>query len=170
MLGTFISGWLLLGGIVILDHVSVEVLVQDRFVCSIQCCVPLPFPEYHVSGVVKRPGQWIVYKVLLSQYAVPNEYAGRGSGVQLLSFLFLNVDASQASEHTAMLYRWIPPIPGHIRSLAHYRSHRSAVLEIDLHRDCKRQFVLRKCGIVHHASYAFRDRAVRPFDNSIRLK
>jgi hypothetical protein len=42
------------------------VLVQDRFVCSIRCCVPLPFSEYHISGALKHTGQWIVYEVLIS--------------------------------------------------------------------------------------------------------
>jgi len=130
---------------------------------------PNQLNKYHISGAVKRPGQWIVYEVLLSRYAVPNKYAGSGSVIQLLSFLFRNVDESQASEHTEMLQRWLPPMPGLVRSLADYRSRRRAVLVIDCHRDCKRPVLLRNSGIVQHASYAFHDRAVRLFDDSIRL-
>ena len=98
-------GWLLLYGFGFgfLDDISVEVLIQDRFVSSIRYCVPLSFSEYHISGAVKRPGQWIVYEVLLSRYALPTEYAGSGSVIQLLQFLFRNMDESQASEHTEMI-------------------------------------------------------------------
>ena len=83
-----------------LNDISIEVLIEDRFVCSVRCCIPLSFSEYHISGVVKGLGQRVVYKVLLSRYAVPNEYAGSGSVIQLVSFLFRNVDKSQVSEHT----------------------------------------------------------------------
>jgi hypothetical protein len=50
-----------------------------------------------------RPGQTIVYEVLISRYAVPNQYAQRLSVLEPLSFLFRNVDESQASEHIEML-------------------------------------------------------------------
>jgi len=112
--------WLLLCGFGFgfLYDISVEVLVQDCFVCSIRYCVPLPFPGYHISGAVQRLGQWIIYKVLLRRYGVPNEYACSASIIQLLSFLFRNRDESQASKHTDMLQRWLPPMPGLVRSLA----------------------------------------------------
>jgi hypothetical protein len=58
------------------------------------------FSEYHISGAVKRLGQWIVYEVLFSQYAVSNEHAGCGSVIQHPSFLFRNVDESEASKPT----------------------------------------------------------------------
>jgi hypothetical protein len=61
----------------------VEVLVQDRFICSIWCDVPNPFSEYHILEAVKHLAQWIVYEVLPSQYAVGNEYANSGSEIQL---------------------------------------------------------------------------------------
>jgi hypothetical protein len=83
---------------------SMTVLIQDRFVCSIRRCVPLSFSEYHNSGAVKLLGQWLVYKVLLRRYAVPKEYAGSGSVIQLLSFFFRNMDESQASKQTEMLH------------------------------------------------------------------
>jgi len=114
-------GWLLLSGFGFVDDNSVEVLVQNRFVCRIRCCVQLSFSEYPISGAVKRLGQWIVYEVLLSRYAVPNEYAGSGSVIQLLSFLFWNMDKRQASEHTEMLQNRRPPMRGVVRSLADYR-------------------------------------------------
>ena len=133
--GTFISDWLLLCGFGFgfLDDISIEVLVQNRFVCSIRCCVPLSFAEYHISGGVKRPGQWIVYEVLSSRYAVPNKYAGSGSVIQLLSFLFRNVHESQSSEQMEMLQRLLlsGSMPGLVQSPADYRSHRGGVLEID---------------------------------------
>jgi len=159
-------------GFVFLDDISVQVLVQDRIVCSIRCCVPLSFSEYHISGAVKRLGQWVIYEVLLSWYAVPNEYAGSGCVIQLLFFPFWNVHDSQASEHTGLLQRWLPSgsMPGLVRSPADYRSCWGAVLEIDCHWDCKCPVLLRKSGIVQHASYALHDRAVRPFDNSIKLR
>ena len=90
-------GCLLLCGLRFLDDGSVEVLIQDRFVCSIRCCIPLSITEYLIWGAEKRHGQWIVYEVLLSRYAVPIEYAGSGSVIQLLLFLIRNVDKSQAS-------------------------------------------------------------------------
>jgi len=121
-------------------------------------------------GVVKRLGQWVVYEVVLSRYAVSNEYAKSGSVIQLLLFVFQNVYESQASKHTEMLQRWLPPMPGLVRSLADYRSRRSAVLEIERHWDYKSWVLLRKSGIVQHASYAFHDPAVRPFYDSIRLR
>ena len=46
-----------------LDDISVEVLIQYRFICSVQCRVPLSFSEYHISGAVKRLSQWVVYEV-----------------------------------------------------------------------------------------------------------
>jgi len=161
-------GWLLLCGFGFLDDISVEMLGHDRFVCSIRCCVPFPFSEYHISGAVKRLGQWIVYEILLSRYAVPNEYAGSGSVIQLLLFLFRNVEESQASEQTEMLHNWLPPMPGLVRGFTDYRLRRSAVLEIDCHWECKCPVLLRKSGIVQHASYALHDRAVCLFDDSIR--
>jgi len=92
----------LLGECRFYDDISVEVLVQDCFVCSIRYCVPLSFSEYHISGAVKRLGEWIVYGVLVSRYALPNEYADSGFVMQHLSFLIRNVDRSQATEHTEM--------------------------------------------------------------------
>jgi len=90
------------GGFGFLDDIPVAVFVPDHLVCSILCCVPIPFSECHISGAVMRPGQLIVYEVLLSRYAVPNKYAGSGSVIHLLAFLFRNMHESQASEHTEM--------------------------------------------------------------------
>ena len=125
--------WFLLYDFRFLDGISVEVLVQDRFVCSIQCCVPLSLPEYHIGGAVKRLGQWVVYEVLLGRYAVPTEYAGSDPVIQRLSVLFRNFDESQASAHTGMLQRWPPPRPGLVRRLTNHRACRSVVLELDRH-------------------------------------
>jgi hypothetical protein len=80
-----------------LNHISMEVLSSNRFVSSIQCCVPLPFSEYHISGAVKHQCQWIIDKVILSGYAVPNEYARSGFEIQLLSFLFRIVHEGQVT-------------------------------------------------------------------------
>jgi hypothetical protein len=131
--GAFISAWLHLCGNGFLNDISVEVLVEDCFLCSFGCGVPLSYTEYHITGAVKHLGQWIVYKVLLNRYAVPNEYVVSGSVIQHLSFLFGKVDKTEASEHTEMLQRSLAPVPGLVRSLADYRSHWSAVLEIDHH-------------------------------------
>jgi len=97
-------------------------LVQDGFVCSIWGSVPVPFSEYHIWGALEHPGPWIICEVLLNQYSVPNEYAGRGSIIKLRLILFRNVHESQASEHTQMLQRWLHSgsMPGHIRTLADY--------------------------------------------------
>jgi hypothetical protein len=131
--GTFISGWLFLCGFRLLDDISIEVLIQDRIVCNIRCCIPLSFSEYHILGAVKRPGQWVVYEVLLSPYAVPNEYTGSCSLMQLLSFLFWNLDKSQAFEQTEMIQRWplSGSMPGLVLSITNHCACRSAVLEID---------------------------------------
>jgi hypothetical protein len=75
------------------------------------------------SGVVadvKRLGEWIVYEVLLGRYAVPNEYARSGSGIQLHLFLFRNVDESQTAEHMDKLQNLVPPMPGIVRGFADY--------------------------------------------------
>jgi len=73
MFGITIYGWLrgfrfLLGGRVFgfIDDISLNVLIQDRFICSIRCCALLPFSEYHILGAGKCSGQWIIYDVLLS--------------------------------------------------------------------------------------------------------
>jgi hypothetical protein len=95
-----------LGGCAFHDDISIEVVVQDCFICSIRCCVLLSISEYHISGAVKHLGQWIVYEVLLSGYAVPNEYSGCGSEIQLVLFLFLNIHKGQALEHMEMLQQW----------------------------------------------------------------
>ena len=78
-------------------------------------------------------GQWIVYEVMHSRYTVPNEYAGSGSVIQLLSFLFQNVHASQASEDTEMPQKWLLPMPGLLQSHADYRLRQGTVLETDHH-------------------------------------
>jgi hypothetical protein len=44
------------GGCGFHDDISVEALIEDRFVSSIRCCIPLSFSEYHISGEVKRQG------------------------------------------------------------------------------------------------------------------
>jgi hypothetical protein len=87
-------GWELLYGFGFgfLDDISAEVLVQDRFITSIRCHLLPPFSEFHIWEAVQRIGQSIVYEVLLSHYAVPKNYAGRGFVIQLLMFLFRNVD------------------------------------------------------------------------------
>jgi len=61
-------------------------------------------------------------------------------------------------------------MPGLVWSLANYRSRHSAVLEIDRHWDCKCPVLHRKSGIIHHALYVLHDCAVRPYDDSIRLR
>jgi hypothetical protein len=53
--------------------------------------------------------------------------------MEVVSFLVRNVDESQPSEHTDMLQKWLPPLPGVIMSVTDYRSHWSADLEIDCH-------------------------------------
>jgi hypothetical protein len=89
--------------------------------------------ESGVVADVKRLGEWIVYEVLLGRYAVPNEYAGSGSGIQLHWFLFRKVDESQTGEHTERLQNWLPPMPGIVRGFTDYQSLRSAVLDIHYH-------------------------------------
>jgi hypothetical protein len=118
-----------------LDDISVEVLVHKRFICIIWCCLTLFFSGYHTLGAVKCLGQSIVYEVLLDQYAVPNECAGSGSVIQLISFLFLNMHESQGSEHTEMLQPLLfsDMMPGLIWSPADNQSRQGAVLEIDRH-------------------------------------
>jgi len=105
-------GWLLCCGFGFRDDISVEVLVQDHFACSIRCCLHHSFSGYHISGVVNCLGQWIVYEVLLNQSAIRNEFAGSGSVTNLLSFLFQNVNENQVSEFTEMVQTWLPPMPG----------------------------------------------------------
>jgi hypothetical protein len=95
--------WLLHCEFGLLDDICVEGLVQEYFVGSIQCCIPLPFSENYILGEVNSHGQWIGYEVLLSQYAVVNEYAASGSVIQLLSLLICKVHRSQASDHMEML-------------------------------------------------------------------
>jgi len=58
---TSICGWQHLCGFGFLDDISVELLSQDRSVCCIQCCVPLSFSEYYISGVVNCLGHRVVY-------------------------------------------------------------------------------------------------------------
>ena len=86
-----------------LDDVSIEVLIQDPFVCRIQCCLLLPFSEYCNPGAVKHLGWWVMHKVLISRYAVPNENARSCLVIQLLFILFLSRHKSQASEHSGLL-------------------------------------------------------------------
>ena len=119
MFGTSISGWLHHCGFGFLADISVEVLVQACFFCSIQYCVPLCLSEYHIPEAVKHLGQWIIYEVLHSQCAVPNKHAGSGSVIHLLSFVLRNVHESQASEHMEMLQIWLlaGPMPGLVLSL-----------------------------------------------------
>ena len=83
--------------------ISVEVLIQDRFVSSIRCCLQLSYFEYHVLGEVQCCGKWIIYKGLHSRYVVPNEYVGSDSVSQLLSILMWNMDESHASKATGMV-------------------------------------------------------------------
>jgi hypothetical protein len=90
--------------------------------------------------------------------------------MRLLSFLFRNRNESQASEQTEMLQSSLPPQADFVQSLADYLSCRSAVLEMDHHRDCKGTVYLRMSSFVQYAKYTFHGYLVRPFDDSIRLR
>jgi len=59
---TFITGWELLCGFGFVDDISVEVLIHDRILLRIRCCVALSVVAYHISGVGKYLGQWMVYE------------------------------------------------------------------------------------------------------------
>lgn len=167
-------GWLLLYGcgIGFINNISARVLLQDRFICSMWCCVPLPISEYSITGMVKCHSQLIVSKVLLSRYAVLNAYARSCYMVARLSFLFWNVDQSEVSEHMQMRQWWLSSgtMPGLVRSLTAHRACQSAALETDCHRDCKNPVHLPKSDIVQYALYVPHDPAVHPFSNSIRLR
>jgi hypothetical protein len=97
--------WLLLSGFGFLDDISVEVLVQDCFICSIHCHVPLRFSEYLIAGAVKRLSLWIIYEVLCCRDAVPNECNGSPRRMQRLSYLIRKMDLKQTSKHSEMLQK-----------------------------------------------------------------
>jgi len=170
MFRTFNSGWLLLCVFGFLDDNCIEVLIQDRFVCSIRCRCTAPFSEYNIFGVENCLGQSIGYVVLLSQHAIPNEYAGSSSVVQPHWYLRRNMHESQAFEHTKMFPKWLPLILGLIWGLANYRLYQNVVLEIDLHWDCNDPVLPRMSGIFQYEWYALHNCAVRLFDNSISLQ
>jgi len=165
------SSWLLLCGIGSLEDIAGEVFVQDHFVRSIRCCVLLSFADYRLCRTVKRPGQWVIYYILLSRYALPNKYGGSCSEILLLLLLFQNAYESQTSEPTEIFQSWClsRSMRGLVQSLAEYWSHWSAVLETDQHWDCKCPVLHQKSGIIHHASYVLHNCAVHLCDNSIRL-
>ena len=103
MFGTFISSRLLPAEFGFLSDISVEVLIQDCLICSILCCVPLFFSDYHHSGGVKCVGQWVIHDVLFSHYAVLNEFAGSCSVIKPLLLPCWNVNEGQESDHMVIL-------------------------------------------------------------------
>jgi len=150
------------------DDISVEVLIQDRFFCSIWGCVAHSFSEWYMSQAVKCSGQWDIHHILFSWYAVPNESAWRCSDFWPHLFLFENVHKSQASAHMKMLQKWLPSMPGVVQRLANYWSHRSVVLGMDHQWACKHLPHLSKCGNVQHTSCGIDDHPIRTLDDCIQ--
>jgi len=167
-----IFGWFLLYGFQFgfPKDISIEVLIQDRFSCSIRRCVPLPVSEYYMLGVVKRLGQCIIYEVQLGRYAIWNECAGSGCVIRLLCSVCRNVVDRLATVRTEAMQNLRPPMPGILWGFTNYGSRCSAVLEIDCHTDCNFPVVLQRSGIIQQAWYAVHDRAVRLFNDCIRLR
>jgi len=149
--------------------ISVEVLLQDHFVCTMWLVVLLSFIEYTIPGPVMHVQQWVVHEELFCRYAVPNIYAGSYSIILHCSFLFWIMLESQASEYTKMLQRWLPfeSMPGLVTSRTVYRSYRSEVINMDPDWPYKYPILLVQSGIIQHASNVLHDCGISPFNDCI---
>jgi len=95
--GISIFSWMLfdwLGGFRLLfgrwgfyDDISIELLVQARFICRLWCCVLLYVSAYHIAGVVKHHAKWIVHKVMFCGCLVPTDCTQKCAVIRQLLIL-----------------------------------------------------------------------------------
>jgi len=105
-------GFWFLGGFVFDNDTSKEALIEECFLWSIQCWVPLCFLECHSAGAATCIGQWILNETLCSWYYVLNNYAGSGSVIHVLLFHCWNMHNSEVSQLMEMFEKHFPLMRG----------------------------------------------------------